>query len=250
MIRLDKKPTLWENRAALFCAYLIDNGTQSQTVKSYLSAIKSVLKTDGYNWCDNQVLFESLTQACKLINDKVRVRLPIQVNLLEMLLFELQRYYAGQPYLEHLYKAVFAIMYYGLMRIGEVAQGTHTVKAKDIHIGRNKDKILIILYSSKTHSKESLPQKIRISALDSVRACQIAKRRFFCPFKLIRNYAAVRGGFNTDVEPFFIFSDGVRLLPRHVRSVLRTMLSALNLDPMLYNTHSLRAGRSCDMFKA
>ena len=49
------------------------------------------------------MLLASLTRACKLINDRVRTRLPIGFNLLELILFELQRHYTtggyNQPYL-------------------------------------------------------------------------------------------------------------------------------------------------------
>ena len=54
-------------------------------------------------------------------------------------------------------------MYYGLMRVGEVSQGDHPVKARDIHAATNKDKILVILRSSKTHGKSTYPQKIKIT---------------------------------------------------------------------------------------
>ena len=100
-----------------------------------------------YQWEEGKILLESLIKACKLENDTVKCRLPIQVGLLELLLFELQRVFANQPYLKSLYKAIFSIMYYGLMRICEVTvtSSNHTVRAKDLHIGRNKDKILIVL---------------------------------------------------------------------------------------------------------
>ena len=107
VISLDRKPTLWEDRATLFIAYLIGKGTQSNTIKSYVSAIKKTLVTDGYDWNDNLVLVRSLTRACRIINDSVTTRLPIQCNLLEMILFEVQRYFSerSQFYLELLYKS-------------------------------------------------------------------------------------------------------------------------------------------------
>ena len=40
VIRLDKPPGTWEERTVLFCAHLVENGLQSQTIKSYVSAIK------------------------------------------------------------------------------------------------------------------------------------------------------------------------------------------------------------------
>ena len=91
-------------------------------------------------------------------NDQVKIRLPIQKGLLEMLLFEIQRTFGGvneapQPYLEALYKAMFCLAYYGMLRVGEIAYGPHIIKAGNIHVGGNKDKILLVLYSSKTLGK-------------------------------------------------------------------------------------------------
>ena len=161
LIRLDKKPDSREGRATLFCAYLIDNGHQSQTVRSYMSAVKGLLKDDGYKWDEGQVLISSLMQACKLQNDQVCCRLPIQKPLFETLLFEIGRVFSKQVYLLVLYRAVFCLAYYGLMRIGELAEGTNPVKACDIHIASNKRKILIVLYTSKTHSEATYPQQIK-----------------------------------------------------------------------------------------
>ena len=73
VINLDYKPDLWEDRAILFIAYLIhEKNMQSSSVKSYISAIKKTLVSDGYNWNDNLVLVRSLARACKIVNDSVR----------------------------------------------------------------------------------------------------------------------------------------------------------------------------------
>ena len=169
LIRLDRKPNLWEDRVALYCAYLIDQGSQSQTVKSYVSAIEGVLKDDGYQWNNDRILLSSLTRACKIVNDKVKTRLPITQGLLELILFETDRIFGcNQDYLCILYKAIFAMGYYGPLRIGEISKSDHVIKAKDVHIGSNKPKILMLLYSSKTHGAESNPQQIKISANQSI----------------------------------------------------------------------------------
>ena len=252
IIRLDKRPQMWEERTSLLCAYLINDGAKSQTIKSYISAIKKVLIIDGYEWNQNKVVFQSLIQACKLVNDSVMLRLPISGNLLELILFETQWYFHNQPYLDLLYKSIFMMMYYGLMRIGEVVTGNHTLKACNVHIAKNKDKIQIILYSSKTHGRESHPQRIIISSLSETSYAQKVKQipRFFCPFATLRTYLACRGRYDSNQEHFFIFRNGLQIYPRHVRTTSRKILEILNLDPLAYNTHSFRIGRSCDMFKA
>ena len=164
IMSLDVKPEKWEKKATLYITYLIDNGKQSSPVKSYIFAIKKLLVLDGYDWQDSEVLVTSLTKACRLINDKVSNRLPITCSLVKMLLFELERVYEGQMYLQILFKAIFLLCYYGMMQIGEVTLSPHIVKAKNIHIAKNKDKIMIVLYSSKTHGKGQRPQKIKISS--------------------------------------------------------------------------------------
>ena len=166
VIKLDHKPKLWEDRVTLFIGYLIDNGMQSSTVKSYVSAIKKTLILDKYKWNDDLVLVRSLAKACKIVNDRVHTRLPIHCGLLEMILFEVQRYFTTQNqwYLEIMYKALFAVSYYGLMRVGEVTHSQHVLKAKDVHVACNKDKMLLVLYSSKTHDKSNRPQKIKITS--------------------------------------------------------------------------------------
>ena len=50
-LNLDDRLTgSWEEKTALFGAYLVECGIQSSTLKSYFSAIKHVLKLDGYEW--------------------------------------------------------------------------------------------------------------------------------------------------------------------------------------------------------
>ena len=169
LVQLDRLPNNWEDRTALFCAYLINSGIQSSTLKSYISAIKGVLKLDNYVWDDGKVIFASLTRVCKLANDKVKTRLPIKIGLLELLLFELERVFVKQPYLTCLYRTMFILYYYGMFRVGELAFSQHQAKARDIHIGVNKIKILVVLYTSKTHDRSSRLQEIKISAKSDIK---------------------------------------------------------------------------------
>ena len=91
VIKLDHIPQTWEERASLYCTFLIKRkNLQSQTIRSYLSAIKAKLKADDYKWDDNLLLFKSLTSAGK-DNDIYQNRLPILSGLFQMINFELNR---------------------------------------------------------------------------------------------------------------------------------------------------------------
>ena len=50
-----------------------------------------------------------------------------------------------------MYHDIFLLGYYGLMRIGELTSGSHPLRTEDINITVNKNKMLLVLYTSKTH---------------------------------------------------------------------------------------------------
>ena len=255
ILKLDHRPDSWEERASLFVAHLFQSGLQSATIKSYISAVKKTLVNDGYAWNDKKILLSSLTGACKLINDRVHTRLPIQIGLLELLLFEIKRSFGDQPFLVALYQAMYALGYYGLFRIGELCKtenADHTIKAKDVHVATNKDKMLIVLYSSKTHGRESHPQKIKITAnvKQIEHGYQLGRySRHFCPFRLMQQYNEIRGNYVSTTEEYFVFRDRTPVTADIAREVLRELLKNLGLNSMLYSVHSLRIGRTSDLAK-
>ena len=199
----------------------------------------------------DELLLNTLAKACRLVNDHVKTRLPIQAALLEMLLFELERIFNKQYYLEILYKTIFILAYYGLLRIGELTKSEHCLLAKDVQIGDNKEKILLTLHSSKTHGQGSKPQQIKISgvAQENVSNKVRCKNRFFCPFKLINKYFKLRGDYFKDNDQFFVFSDGSPVQPHHVRNVLSQLLQSLGKDHRLFSFYSFRIGRCTELIK-
>ena len=205
---------------------------------------------DGYDWNDKLVLVRSLAKACRLINDRVRTRLLIHCGLLEMILFEVQRIFTTkkQWYLELMNKTLFMVAYYGLMRIGELTLSQHILKAKNVHMAKNKDKLMLVLYSSKTHNKGSKPQKIKLTANHIEKSGQYRKRHF-CPFKLTREFILVRGDYVSDEEQFFIFRDRSPVTAYHARTILKTVLNNIGLDSNNYGMHSFRIGRTTDLIK-
>ena len=220
-------------------------GRKSTTVRSYYSALKAVLHDDGYKLNKDTALIHTITRACKLTNDIYIPRLPITDKMLENILFEVERTYKQQPYPCTLYKAIFAIAYYGLLCIGEVTKSDHVIQARDINIATNKQKILIYLFSSKTHRKESRPQKVKIAAIDKTDS----HFRHFCPFEILQNCMKIQGDYETLDEQFFVFPGNIPVEPDHICKVLKEMIKKLGLNPNDYVFHSMRAGRASDMAK-
>ena len=242
----------------MFVGYLIENNCKSGTVRSYVSVVKAVLKDDGEEINENTFLLNSLTRACRISNDHVRTRLPIRKGLLKQLVIEIDNRYNEremQPYLAKLFKALFVTTYYGLFRVGELTQSEHVVKAADVHIGRNKKKLMFVLHSSKTHGKDGKPQIIKINSSD-IQITDMEKERknletnSICPFEILKQYVMVRRTRRSDKEQFFVFHDRSPVMPHQFRSLLKELIKNIGLDSSLYGTMSMRAGRSVDLMAA
>ena len=254
--KLDVKPQTWEERIVLYIGYLVDTKKQSSTIKSYLSAIRAVLKIDGVKLSEDMFLVSSLTKACRLLNDKVKTRKPIPKNDLERLLHQVQSHFENdekginQPYLKILYQTLFATAYYGMFRIGELTAGSHPILAEDVQVGQNKNQIKFTLRSSKTHAQYNNPQVVKISSMTipDRQAQGISEDSKFCLYQLLRIFGRIRGPCHKG-QPFFVFRDGSPVKPNHMSAVLKTILLEAGMNPSNFSVHSFRIGRSSDLLK-
>ena len=236
-----------------FAAYLIDKKLKSNTVKLYLSALRTVLAEEDIKLNEDLFLINSLTKACKIRNDQLTVRFPIQKDLLHLIIKEVRKYFTtrNQPYLEQLISAMMVAGYYGLLRAGELAQGPHTLLARNVHIGVNKKKLLFVLTTSKTHGKGDAPQLIKIASNSDKKNIRkkLPDRGKICPFKTLQDYIKIRPAAKSTEEQFFVFADNAPVKQNQLRDYLHIMLNNLQLPNNVYFLHSLRSGRACDLYK-
>ena len=218
-IRLDRKSNNWSDRLSLFVGHLVQENRQSSTVSSYISAIKAVLKMNNIKVSEDQFLLSSLTKACRLKNDKIKTRLLIQKSMLSVILKQTNLYFLqrNQPYLACLFQRLFSTAYYGLLQVSEVTRDSHPILARDVHIGANKKKFLLVLRTSKTHGLGSAPKMVKISA--KMPKCMAAGHTKLknntkddllkppCPYGLLKAYSFQHGPYAINMEPFFVFAD-------------------------------------------
>ena len=114
-------------------------------------------------------------------------------------------------------------------------------------MGLNKNKILFILHTSKTHSKSDLPQLIKIASMLKHSSESSIKKN--CPFYIIKKYINVCPANSSEKEQFFVFSDHSPVTPDEVRKTLKQLIVQVGLNPDLYNVHSYRIGRGSDLMK-
>ena len=258
-IKLDSKPDAWEDRLILFVGYLISKEVKSGTIKSYISAIKSVLQEDGIILNEDRYLLTSLMKACRYYNSHVITRLPISKPLQHTILDETKNYFEkiNQIYLNKLYRSLFVTVYYGMLRVSELTSGQHPIKARDVHIGTNKKKLLFILRTSKTHWKDNKPQVVKSSCTPPTQTSVyhnpprhiVTNRQLYCPYAIIQEFVNARPTCNSEDEPFFVFADRSVVTPVHMRKTLKFILELAGFDHKLYSTHGFRTCRTVDLYK-
>ena len=196
------------------------------------------MQDDDITLNENKYLITSLTRACSIKNDKIKTRLPLQKGMVNLIVNETDKYFEKehQHYLGCLYRALFAASYYGMLRIGELTTGTHPILALDVHIARNKNKILFVLRTSKTHGKGNKPQMVKISSSGNHEA--FAEN--CCSFGIIQEFIDIRGSCIRADEPLFVFSDRTPVQPNNMRNILKKMIKNIGLDPNVYGVHSFR----------
>ena len=142
---------------------------------------------------------------------------PIKGSMLRILLHQTNNYFMGrgQCYLAQLYCCLFSTAYFELFRVGELTTGTHPVLVTNVHIARNKRKILFVLRTSKTHSKYSQPQSIKITSTNKCKESDYksANNQDYCPYQILRDYITMRPKYLLKQESFFIFADRTPIKP-------------------------------------
>ena len=98
-----------EDRLILFVGHLANKMFQFGTIKSYVSAIRTTLQEIRIPFHEDRFLLQSLTKACTLNNDRLKMRFPIHKEILNIILRKIETRYheLGQPYLAVTYKILF-----------------------------------------------------------------------------------------------------------------------------------------------
>ena len=83
LICMDRIPDSWDDRVCLFVKQLIVERYPPQTIQSYATAVKAMLKDEGVAIEDNSVVLAALIRSSKQVGKtESRTRLPIQKGLL------------------------------------------------------------------------------------------------------------------------------------------------------------------------
>lgn len=71
LLKFDELPESWEEKLVLYAMHLADTGKRKNTIQSYLSGIRLILRMDGVELNSKSVEIAAITRACKLTEEAV-----------------------------------------------------------------------------------------------------------------------------------------------------------------------------------
>lgn len=164
--------------------------------------------------------------------------------MLHKLLDQVDIHFHDQPYLKAMYKAMFVLAFYCLLRVSELTSGRHPIMARNVIAAKNKLKIQVTLESSKTHTKAQRLQVIRFPDPDEENDCFRWLNTKYCPFTIVQKYIELRENTADGNEQFFTFKGNTPIKEGQFRRTLKKLLIMANFNAEQYNTHSFRIGRA------
>ena len=229
------------NDVALFVVSLHNRRIRSTTIRTHLSAIAFYFKNKCYASPTTLFHIEKLLLAYAKTDPPPVVRNPITLNILKNLLVSLNSVIHNQEE-RCLLKALFTVMYYGLLRVSEVTttkKNSHNLKRSQLSITReNHHTVLLITFTTFKFSK---PGSLKVSLNTT--------KQVTCPVASYQRYIALNPKI-PDKSPAFAFASGAPLTASYVSRTLKTLLSHSGYNSAKFNNHSFRIGRATDMAKS
>ena len=217
-------------------------GLQHATLLTYSSAIAFMHKLNYH--CDptNHFKVTKFLHGAKNLRPTKTKLHPINKNLLKLLVNAIPTLNTSQ-YNRTLLRAMMTLLYWGCLRIGEIATSNHSdhmLSLQQITIVNqsNHTPYLTINFKSYKHSTGTLPQLRVYSKQD----------KSICPVTALSSYLQLRP--HTNSNALFLHLLGAPISRSFFAQHLRTLLSSTPHKGKKINTHSFRIGRATDLLMA
>ena len=212
-----------------FIGYLNVKNYAPTTIITYVSGLSYVHKMKGFeDPCASFVVQKFMAGALK-INPSIDTRLPITLGILVQLVDALKNT-TSSPYLRSLFKAMYLVSFFGLMRVGEVTTdigGVIPLMSDQVRFASNYAVITIKHFK---HNNSAHPMEIVIT-----KQAEVA----ICPVTALIDFFHLRG---TQYGPLFCMTD-LEVVPRSFYlKHLKFNLGFCGLNTKLYLSHSFRIG--------
>ena len=212
-----------------FIGYMNVQNYAPTTIITYVSGLSYVHKMKGVDDpCASFVVQKVLAAAIK-IHPTIDTRLPITLGILFQLV-EGFTHTTSSPYLRALFKAMYLVSFFGLMRVSEVTSNVHgVIPLMSDQVRFNSNYVVLSIRHFK-HNNSAHPMEIVLTKQDEPS---------ICPMRALVDYLHLRG---SEYGPLFCFTD-LEPIPRsfYLKN-LKLNLGFCGLNTRLYMSHSFRIG--------
>lgn len=219
---------------AQFIAFQIQAGFKGSSIQTQVAGISFIQRIMGFKNPSDHLLIKKLLVSAQKSSHSYDKRLPITLPILRRLLHSLP-VVASTPYFVTLYRAMYLLAFYALLRVGEMSTtkfgAANLIQFHDVEIVYSNRLITNIRLHIRhhKHSKGMTPPLL-------LQAC---KDKSICPINAIYNYILCRG---SKPGPLFLAENKHPISAAQFTATLQTSVQVLGLDPQKYTPHSFRIG--------
>ena len=213
----------------MFIGYLSVIGLSSSTITSYTCALGYIHKLMNAPDPTSKFCVQKVLAATNKLNKSHDSRLPITIVILQRLCESLF-HTVPKLYLRQLFRTMFIVAFFGLMRLAEITQNKDGIVSIMIDQVKFTSSAIIITISQFKHNVSLRPLDIVLPAQQDLS---------ICPVFQMRKYLNLRG---LSAGPLFRYADGHPVSRNYFCKNLTSALRFCGLQTSLYKSHSFRIG--------
>ena len=209
---------------ALFITHLAELPSTPATIASALSAVAYMHNLKCLQNPTDHFIVKKVLKGVSNLHTGCDLRLPMSLGMLHDLIAAAPKVTCS-AYESKLLAAMFSLMFFGFLRIGEVTTSPHNLQFDSVSIN---DLSCSITFLSYKHSS-GLPVTIEVGSVDSP----------VCPVARLSEFLQIRG---LGPGPLFSYPRAIPVSPSHFRSLLFAALANCGRADLKITPHSFRIG--------
>lgn len=220
---------LSENRILLFIGYLDLEGYAPSTITTYLSALSYVHKLKGLSDPISSFVVQKALLGSIKLRSSFDTRLPITIGILNRLVNAVNTTISGAYYIA-LFKSMYLISFFALMRVGEVTKDSKGEVALNVNQVTIFDNYATITIRKFKHNSSQQPFDLILVRQQDIN---------ICPINALINYLRLRG---LSDGPLFSLPNLEPISREFFLKNLNLNLRFCGLDTKVFKSHSFRIG--------
>lgn len=213
----------------MFISDLLARRRSPATVTSALSSLSYLHKLYDAPDPTAHFLVRKIVLGASKSNPQTDLRAPINPTILSDLMESLRAVCSSAREVT-LFRAMFSLMFYGFLRVGEVTDSQNNITLSQVEVSPSAVTIKFVKF--KHH--QGLPKSVLIR-----------EQGIGCPVKALSLYMAIRG---SNPGPFFADTNGRPVSSFQFSDIFKRALGYIGLDSAIFKPHSFRIGAATHAF--